>query len=121
MGAKPVGFTPGVYLYPIRIPVSEREIILNTLSGRKNAIPTLWKQLIENGDEIKINSFQNGFMLGALSSQRNAVPESWKLLIDTVDKIRKDAGVEVIDLGDNTIQLKDSSGVTMVRQKYDWE
>lgn len=121
MGTDTSGFTPGVYLYPIRIPVSEKEIIKSILSDRRNDVPTLWKQFIENNDEIKINSYQNGFMMGALSSQRNDIPESWKQLIDTMDRIKKDAGVEVTDLGDSTIQLKDNSGFMIVRQKYDWE
>jgi len=36
-------------------------------------------------------------------------------------KIKKDGGVEVTDLGDNMVQLKDNSGFSITRHKYEWE
>lgn len=108
-------------LYPIHIPFHERETIKSILLDRKDRIPSLWKQFTDKNNEICINSFQNGFMIGALFSQRNTVPECWKQLIDIANKIKKDAGVEVTDLGNNIVQLKDTSGFTIVREKHDWE
>ena len=108
-------------LYPIQIPFHEQEIIKSTLFDRKDSIPSLWKQLTDKNNEIYMTSFENGFMIGALSGQRNTVPECWKQLIDIMNKIKKDAGVEVTDLGNNTVELKDSSGFTIVRQKHEWE
>ncbi len=110
-------------LYPIQIPFHEREIIKRILFDRKDSIPSLWKKITDNkkNNEIYMTSFENGFMIGALASQRNTVPECWKQLIDVMNKIKKDAGVEVTDLGTNTVQLKDSSGFTITRQKHEWE
>ncbi len=108
-------------LYSVQIPFREQEIIKSILFDRKDRIPSLWKQFTDKKNEIYMTSFENGFMIGALSSQRSTIPECWKQLIDNMNKIKKDAGVEVTNLGNNTIQLKESSGFTIVRQKYEWE
>jgi len=110
-------------LYPIQIPFHEQEILKSILFDRKDRIPSLWKQFSDNkkNNEIYMTSFENGFMIGALSSQRNTVPECWIQLIDIMNKIKKDAGVEVTDIGNNMVQLKDSSGFAIVRQKHEWE
>jgi hypothetical protein len=108
-------------LYPIQIPFNEREIIKGILSDRKDEISSLWKQFTDKNNEISINSYQNGFMIGVLSGHRKTLPEFWKQLIDVYNKIRKDAGVEVTDLGNNMVELKDSSGFAITRQKYEWE
>ncbi len=108
-------------LYPIHIPFHEREIIKSILFDRKDRIPSLLKQFTDKNNEMYLTSFENGFMIGAVSSQRNTIPECWKQLIDIMNKIKKDAGVEVTDLGNNMVQLKDASGFTIVREKYDWE
>lgn len=108
-------------LYPIRIPVQEREIIKRIFFDRKDDVPSLWKKLTDEKNEMHLTSHENGFMIGALESQRNTVPECWKQLIDVYNKIRKEAGVEVTELGNNMVQLKDSSGFTIVRQKHEWE
>lgn len=93
-------------LYPIQIPFHEQEII--------KRIPSLWKQFTDKNNEMYVTSYVNGFMIGMLYSQRNTVPECWKQLIDIMNKIKKDAGVEVTDLGNNTVQLTDTSGFTIV-------
>lgn len=108
-------------LYPIQIPSQEREIIKSILFDRKDDVPYLWKKITDKNNEMYITSHENGFMIGMLASQRNTVPECWKQLIDVMNKIKKDAGVEVTELGNNTVQLKDSSGFTIVRQKHEWE
>jgi len=108
-------------LYPIQIPVQEREIIKGILSGRKDEIPSIWKQFADTNNEIYLTSIQNGFLIGVLSSQRNTVPECWKQLIGTMNKIKKDAGLVETDLGNNMVQLKDNSGFSITRQKYEWE
>lgn len=120
-------------LYPIQIPFQEWEIIKGILSDRmdeiikgilferKDGISSIMKQFADKNNEIYLTSFQNGLMMGVLSSQRNTVPECWKQLIDISNIIRKDGGVEVTDLGNDMIQLKDSSGFSITRQKYEWE
>lgn len=108
-------------LYPIHIPFHEQEIIKSILFDRRVKIPSLWKQFTDKNNEMYMTPYVNGFMIGALFSQRNTVPECWKQLIDIANKIKKDAGVEVTDLGNNMVQLKDTSGFTIVREKYDWE
>lgn len=112
---------PTEMLYPIHIPVQEQEIITGILFDRKGRMPALLKKFTEKNNEISLTSFENGFLIGALTSQRDAVPECWKQLIDVMNKIKKDAGVEVTELGNNMVELKDSSGFTIVRQKLDWE
>jgi len=107
-------------LYMIQIPFHEQEIVKCILSDRKDRIPSLWKQFTEN-NVIYMTAFEAGYITGVLSSQRNTIPECWRQLIDITDKIRKDAGVEVIDLGNNMVQLRDKFGNTIIRQKYDWE
>uniref|UniRef100_A0A6H2A0J3 Uncharacterized protein n=1 Tax=viral metagenome TaxID=1070528 RepID=A0A6H2A0J3_9ZZZZ len=108
-------------LYPIKIPSQEREIVKSILFDRKNRIPSLWKQLTDKNNEMHLTSHENGFMIGALADQRNTVPECWKQLIEVMNKIKKNAGVEETELGTNMVQLKDSSGFTIVRQKHEWE
>lgn len=108
-------------VYPIKIPVQEREIIKGILLDRKDEIPSIWKQFADKNNEIYLTSFQNGFMIGVLSGHRNTVPVCWKELIGVLNKIKKDGGVEVTDLGNNMVQLKDSSGFSITRQKYEWE
>ncbi len=108
-------------LYPIQIPSQEWEIIKSILFDRKDDVPSLWKKITDKNNEMYITSHENGFMIGMLSSQRNTVPECWKQLIDVMNLIKKDAGVEMTDLGNNMVQLKDSSGFTIVRQKHEWE
>jgi len=108
-------------LYLIHIPFQEREIIKRILFERKDRIPSIWKQFTDKNNEMYLTSFENGFIIGAVSSQRDAVPECWKQLIDIMNKIKKDAGVEVTELGNNMVELKDSSGFTIVRQKQEWE
>lgn len=107
--------------YLIRIPSHEREMIESILSSRKCRIPSVWKQLTENNNEIYLSIFENGFVIGALSGQRSAVPVTWKQLIDIMNQIKKDAGVEETDMGNGMVQLKDRSGWTAIRQKLDWE
>ena len=108
-------------LYPIHIPIQEQEIIKRILFDRKDRLPSIWKQFTDKNNEIYLTSFENGFIIGAVSSQRDTVPECWKQLIDVMNKIKKDAGVEVTELGNNMVELKDSSGFTIVRQKHEWE
>lgn len=88
-------------LYPIRIPVQEREIIIRIFSDRMYDRPALWKKITDKNNEIYLTSLENGFMIGKLTSQRNTVPECWKQLIDVYNNIRKEAGVEETDLGNN--------------------
>lgn len=108
-------------LYPIQIPVQEREIIKRLLFDRKDDVPSLWKKITDKNNEIYMTSRENGFMIGVLTSQRNTVPECWKQLIDVYNKIKNDAGVEVTELGNNMVQLKNGSGFKIVRQKHEWE
>lgn len=108
-------------LYPIQIPFHEQEILKSILFDRKDDVPSLWKKITDKNNEMYMTSFENGFMIAVLADQRNTVPECWKQLIDSMNKIKKDAGVEVTDIGNNTVELKDSSGFTIVRQKHEWE
>ncbi len=94
--------------YTIQIPLHEREIVKSILNNRKCRIPSLWKQLTENNNEIRLSIFENGFMIGALSGQRNTVPECWKQLIDVMKKVKKDAGVEETDLGKRKLKGRES-------------
>lgn len=108
-------------LYPIQIPFHEIEIVKRILFDRKDNRPSLWKQFADKNNEIHLTLNETGFMMGMLSNQRNTVPECWKQLINIMNKIKKDAGVEVTDLENNMVQLKDSSGFIIIRQKHDWE
>lgn len=108
-------------LYPIHIPSHEREIIKSILSNRRCRISSLWKQITDKNNEIRLTIYENGFMIGALTSQRKTVPECWKQLIDVMNKIKKDAGVEETDMGNGKVQVKDRSGAVIVRPKLDWE
>ncbi len=108
-------------LYPIQIPFHEIEIIKRILFDRKDRIPALWKQITDKNNELHLTSHQVGFMIGALANQRSTVPECWEQLINVTNKIKEDAGVEETNLGNNMVQLTDSSGFTVVRQKHEWE
>jgi len=120
-GSKIITKAPEI-VYLIKIPFDEQKIIKGILSSRNDKTSlSLCKRIAMNVPSWAISTFENGFMMGVLSSQRNAVPECWKQLIDIMNQIKKDAGVEVTDLGDNMLQLKDNSGFTIVRQKYEWE
>lgn len=108
-------------LYQIQIPVQERKIIERIFSDRMYDVPALWKKITDEKNEMYITPHENGVMIGALTSQRNTVPECWKQLIDILNNLKKEAGVEVTDLGNNMVQLTDKSGFTIIRQKYEWE
>lgn len=109
--------------YPIKMTFAEQEIIKNIISGQKHKIPDIWKQLVHKIEieTIYMDSFEQGFVMATIADQRDKVPEVWKQLYDLMTKFRKDAGVEITDLGNNLIQLKDDKGVVVTRKKYDWE
>lgn len=55
------------------------------------------------------------------SEDRHKIPEVWKQLMDLRNKFLKDAGVEITDLGEGYIRMKDKNGTTVIREKYEWE
>lgn len=118
----------GLKRYPIYIYASEREALCEIISDRRHDFPNLWKQLMdekspdsESGYIILLNAYEQGFVVSSIAKQRIEMSDIWKQLMELISKFRKDAGVEIIDLGDNMIQLTDDEGVSIVRQKFEWE
>lgn len=111
--------------YPIHTFASEREIICDIISDRKYDVWSVWKQLIdkkrENYDLICMDAFEQGVLMSLISNRKGEIPEIWKQLINLMNKFREDAGTEIIDLGNNMIQLKDDEGIIITREKYEWE
>ena len=118
----------GLKRYPISMCVSEREALCAIISDRRHDFPNVWKQLMdrqnqdsESGYIILLNAYEQGFVVSSVAKQRNAMPDIWKQLMGLISKFRKDAGVEIIDIGNNMIQLTDDEGISIVRQKFEWE
>lgn len=63
-----------------------------------------------------MNSFEQGFLMSV-----EKIPGAWKQLVNMMNKFREDSGVKMTELGNGLVQLKDDFGVTMVREKYEWE
>jgi hypothetical protein len=111
--------------YPIHMCASERNALCEIISDRRNDFPNVWKQLMDEQSSdsyiIFINAYEQGFVVSSIAKQRSRMPDIWKQLMELISKFRKDAGVEIIDLGNNMIQLIDDEGVSIVRQKFEWE
>lgn len=108
--------------YPIHMRLSEQDIIKNVISGQRHKISNVWKQLVDKKSEtICMNSYEQGVVMAIISDQKDKIPDVWKQLIDMINKFRKDARVEITDLGNNLVQLKDDQGIVIIREKYEWE
>jgi hypothetical protein len=109
-------------MYKIEMPIDEQDIIKGILSNRTDEISiSICNRIAMKITTWAISSFENGFLMGVLSSQRDIIPETWKQLIDIINQIRKDGGVEITDVVNNMVELKDVHGFAIIRQKYDWE
>lgn len=114
--------------YPIYVCASDREIMREILSDQRGDIPHVWTQLIDEkrqdfgyGDTIYMNAYEQGFIVASVAKQRDRIPDVWKQLINLITKFREDAGIRTIDLGNNMVQFIDDEGMTLTRQKYEWE
>lgn len=107
--------------YPIFIESSELEIIKGLLRGSEYNISEVWKQLLEAKNPIFANAYEQGFLTSTIANNRDKVPNVWKQLLEMMKKFREDAGVKITELGNNFVQLTDKDGITMTREKYDWE
>lgn len=114
----------GLKRYPIHICASEREIIREIISDHSD-IPHFWSQLAGeesgSGDIIYMSVFEQGFIVASVAKQRDRIPDVWKQLMDLFLKFREDAGVRTIDLGNNMVKFIDNEGMSIIRQKYEWE
>lgn len=70
---------------------------------------------------IYMDSFEQGIVMALISEKRRKVPKVWEQLVELRNNFIKDAGVEITDLGNNVIQLKDKLGVVITRERYEWE
>ena len=107
--------------FPIYIDSHEHDIIINIIKDRKQEIPYIWKQLLDKKCPVFMNSFEQGFLMSVVGDQKEKIPGAWKQLVSMMNKFRDDAGVKITELGNGLIQLKDDFGVTIVREKYQWE
>ena len=57
----------------------------------------------------------------SLISEKQKVPRTWRQLVDMMNKFREDAGVKITELGNGLVQLKDDFGISIVREKFEWE
>ena len=113
--------TEGLEKYPINIISSERDIIIDLVTDRKDSIPVVWQQLLDKKDIVMMNSFEQGFLMSRIADEKQEVPGIWKQLVEMMNKFREDAGVKITELGNGLIQLKDDLGISLVREKYEWE
>ena len=116
----------GLKRYPIDTCASERNALCEIISDRRNDFPNVWKQLMDEKSSeseciILLNAYEQGFVVSSIAKQRNEIPDIWKQLMELISKFREDAGVKTIDLGNNTIELIDDEGISVVRQKFEWE
>lgn len=111
----------GLQRYPVDIDFTEQDIIIDLIRDRKNEIPTVWQQLLDKKCPVLMNPFEQGFLMSIVADQREKIPGAWKQLVDMMNKFREDSGVKITELGNDLIQLKDDFGITMVRDKYEWE
>lgn len=107
--------------YPINIDFTEQDIIIDLIIDRKNKIPAIWQQLLDKKDPVLMNPFEQGFLVSVVADQREKIPGAWKQLVGMMNKFREDSGVKITELGNGLVQLKDDFGITMVREKYEWE
>lgn len=107
--------------YPISVKISDIDIIKDSIRDQRHKIPYVWKQLDDKNEIIYMNAYEQGVITAILSDQRDKIPEIWKQLMDMMNKFRKDAGVEITDLGNDIIKMKDNQGLVVTRKKYDWE
>jgi len=70
---------------------------------------------------IYVTSFEGGTLLGILWKYRKKVPNVVKQLLLLQDRLRREAGVEIKELGGDVIMLKDKMGNVVIRKKYPWE
>lgn len=70
---------------------------------------------------IYMDSFEQGVVMALISDQRKKVPRVWEQLTVLRRNFMEDAGVEITDLGDDIIQMKDNIGLIITRKKYEWE
>ena len=75
---------------------------------------------------LKINSFQAGFLLSHLwydldAQQKRAMNSVLRQLIDLQKQIRDAAGVTTEKLPDGTLKMTSADGVVLVRPPYEWE
>jgi len=111
----------GLQKYPIDIDFYEQDIIIDLIKDRKHKISAVWQQLLDKKDIVNMNSFEQGFLMSVVADQREKVPGAWKQLVNMMNKFREDSGVKITELGNGLVQLKDDFGITMVREKYEWE
>lgn len=107
--------------YSINIDSHEQDIIIDIIRERRHEISTVWQQLLDKKDIVNMNSFEQGFLMSVVADQREKVPGAWKRLVNMMNKFREDSGVKITELGNGLVQLKDDFGITMVREKYEWE
>lgn len=107
--------------YPINILPSGRDIIIDLAENRKYSISAVWQQLLDKKDIVMMNSFEIGFLMSLIADEKQKVPGVWKQLVDLTNKFREDAGVKITELGNGLVQLKDDFGISIVREKYEWE
>lgn len=107
--------------YPIYIEHSEQEIVKDMVRDYNCEISEVWQQLLDSKNPIFANAYEQGFLASIIVDQRYKVPGIWKQLIDMMKKFREDAGVKITEINENLIQLRDKDGMTMTREKYEWE
>lgn len=111
----------GLQKYPINIDSNEHDTIIDIIRERRHEISTVWQQLLDKKDPIMMNSFEQGFLVSVVADEREKIPGTWKRLVNMMNKFREDSGVKITELGNGLVQLKDDFGITMVREKYEWE
>ena len=111
----------GLQKYPINIDFYEQDIIIDIIRERRHEISAVWQQLLDKKDIVNMNSFEQGFLMSVVADEREKIPGIWKQLVGMMNKFREDSGVKITELGNGLVQLKDDFGITMVREKYEWE
>jgi hypothetical protein len=71
---------------------------------------------------VFLNSFEAGYLLSLIARRRDKhLRRVFEQLVKACESVRRDAGVEIIDLGGDIVKMMDKDGNIIVREKYDWE
>lgn len=110
---------------PIYIDHYERQVIIGIISGQdemaRYKMSDVFQQLIDEKSPVNMGAYELGFLTALVEEHRSKIPITWKQLMDMMNKFREDAGVKIIDLGNGLVQLIDDEGITMIREKHEWE
>lgn len=107
--------------YPIHIDHYERQVIIDALSDKKDKMPDVWQQLMDEKSPVYMGPYELGLLTALVEEYRDKIPIVWKQLMDMMNKFREDAGVKITDLGNGLVQLTDNEGMTIIREKHEWE